>query len=194
MAFVDARVEVAGSTVRYRESGTGPALVHLAGGALSPLTPAHELLARRFRVIAVEAPATLPLPALAGLATVLGVEGGGLWATASGVQIALALAREAPERVRSLLLEAPDAVRPDAALARLAVPTLVVVGTRDDAAVAERGRGYKDLMPNAHLVFVYDAGHAVASDRPEAFAEVAGDFLERHEAFVISRAATVIHP
>jgi pimeloyl-ACP methyl ester carboxylesterase len=49
-------------------------------------------------------------------------------------------------------------------------------------------------MPNAHLVFVYDAAHAISTDRPEAFAEVVADFVERREAFVISRNETVIHP
>ena len=38
------------------------------------------------------------------------------------------------------------------------------------------------------------AGGAIAAERPEAFAEVVSDFLERHEAFVISRARSVIHP
>ena len=56
------------------------------------------------------------------------------------------------------------------------------------------GRRYKELLPNSHLVLVYDAAHAIAADRPEAFAEVVEDFLERHEAFVISRADTVIYP
>jgi pimeloyl-ACP methyl ester carboxylesterase len=56
------------------------------------------------------------------------------------------------------------------------------------------GRIYEELMPDAHLVFVYDAGHAIAADRPEAFAEVVGDFLERNDAFVISRNRTVIMP
>jgi hypothetical protein len=41
---------------------------------------------------------------------------------------------------------------------------------------------------------VYDAGHAVSTERPEAFTEVVADFLERHEAFIISRTETVIHP
>jgi hypothetical protein len=44
------------------------------------------------------------------------------------------------------------------------------------------------------LVFVYDAGHAISTERPEAFAEVALDFLERREAFVVSRTETIIHP
>ena len=79
-------------------------------------------------------------------------------------------------------------------LAHLATPTLVLFGTADAVIPPAMGRRYKELMPQSHLVFVYDAGHAIASERPEAFAEVAADFLERHEAFVISRTGTVIHP
>ena len=76
----------------------------------------------------------------------------------------------------------------------LSTPTLVLFGTLDGVIAPAMGRIYKDLMPNCHLVFVYDAAHAISTDRPEAFTEVVGDFLERHEAFVISRAETVIHP
>jgi pimeloyl-ACP methyl ester carboxylesterase len=76
----------------------------------------------------------------------------------------------------------------------LATPTLVLFGTLDAVIAPAMGRVYKDLMPNAHLVFVYDAGHVIGTERPEAFTEVVVDFLERHEAFVISRAQTVIHP
>jgi pimeloyl-ACP methyl ester carboxylesterase len=79
-------------------------------------------------------------------------------------------------------------------LAGLATPTLVLFGTVDRAIPPEMGHLYKELMPNCHLVFVYDAGHAISTDRPEAFTEVVTDFLERHEAFIISRTATVIHP
>jgi hypothetical protein len=49
-------------------------------------------------------------------------------------------------------------------------------------------------MPNCHLVYVYDAGHAISTDRPEAFTEVVADFIVRREAFVISQTETVIHP
>jgi pimeloyl-ACP methyl ester carboxylesterase len=79
-------------------------------------------------------------------------------------------------------------------LADLATPTLVLFGTVDRVIPPEMGHIYKELMPNAHLVFVYDTGHAISTDRPEAFTEVVADFLERHEAFVISRTPTVIHP
>jgi len=76
----------------------------------------------------------------------------------------------------------------------LATPTLVLFGTLDRVIAPAMGRVYRELMPNCHLVFVYDAGHVISTDRPEAFAEVTLDFLDRHEAFVISRAETLIHP
>lgn len=79
-------------------------------------------------------------------------------------------------------------------LAELRVPTLVLFGTLDRVIPPQMGRHYKELIPGAHLVLVYDAGHAIATDRPEAFEEVVSDFLERHEAFLVNRAETMIHP
>jgi pimeloyl-ACP methyl ester carboxylesterase len=76
----------------------------------------------------------------------------------------------------------------------LATPTLVLFGTLDHVIPPDMGRCYKALLPNCHLVLVYDAGHAISTDRPEAFAEVTTDYIERHEAFVISRTKTLIHP
>jgi pimeloyl-ACP methyl ester carboxylesterase len=72
--------------------------------------------------------------------------------------------------------------------------TLVLFGTLDAVIPPEMGDFYKELRPNSHLVFVYDAGHAISTEPPEAFTEVVVDFLERHEAFIISRPETVIHP
>jgi pimeloyl-ACP methyl ester carboxylesterase len=76
----------------------------------------------------------------------------------------------------------------------LATPTLVLFGTLDRVIPSEMGRHYKALLPNCNLVLVYDAGHAIGTDRPEAFTEVVTDFLERHEAFIISRTDTLINP
>ena len=186
-------------------AGEGGALVHLTAARGSGPTPAHRLLAQRFRVLALETPGVPASPevaaTLAGTLQSLGVERFNLMATADAAPTALWLALHAPERVLAMVLEAPapmPAPSHEASLERrlpgLATPTLLLVGTRDDVAGPAPGRAYKALMPNAHLVFVYDAGPAVGADRPEAFAEVAIDFLERREAFVISRAATVIHP
>ena len=82
----------------------------------------------------------------------------------------------------------------EALLPGLPMPVLVLFGTLDHVIPPEMGRYYKTLIPNCHLVFVYDAGHLIGAERPEAFTEVVGDFLERREAFVISRRVTVILP
>lgn len=204
-------VEAGGVRLRYLEGGDGPPLVHLheAGGA--SLTPAHEALCRRFRLIAFAIPdvdrSLAPrelAPALGQAIKDLGVDRFNLLGTARGGSTALWLTVQEPARVLALVLEAPVVIRPDGAeprdaelerrLADVTTPTLAVFGTADTVAPPETGRIYPKLMPNGHLVFVYDAGHAISADRPEAFAEVVSDFLERHEAFIISRTATVIHP
>jgi pimeloyl-ACP methyl ester carboxylesterase len=79
-------------------------------------------------------------------------------------------------------------------LRTLAVPTLVLFGTEDRMIPSEMGRIYREIMPNCHLVLVYDAGHAIDADRPEAFVSVVSDFLERHEQFVVTRTSSVINP
>lgn len=73
-------------------------------------------------------------------------------------------------------------------------PVLVLFGTMDQIIPSEMGRHYKALMPNCHLIFVYDAGHAPSDERPEAFVEAATDFLARQEAFVVTRRGTMIFP
>lgn len=82
----------------------------------------------------------------------------------------------------------------EAAMPGLEVPVLVIFGTEDRLIPPEIGRTYKQLLPNCHLLFVYDAGHAVAADRPEAFAEAVSDFLERHEQYVVTRRSSVLFP
>jgi pimeloyl-ACP methyl ester carboxylesterase len=82
----------------------------------------------------------------------------------------------------------------EALMSGLATPTLVLFGTLDRVTPPELGRHYKTLLPNCNLVLVYDAGHAIGTDRPEAFVEVVSDFLERREAFIISRNETLINP
>jgi pimeloyl-ACP methyl ester carboxylesterase len=64
--------------------------------------------------------------------------------------------------------------------------TLVLFGTSDGLISPRMGRVYKDLMPNCSLVFVYGAAHEIAFDRPEAYANVIADFVERQEAFVVN--------
>jgi len=260
-AFREDFVEVDGFRIRYMEAGEGAPLVHLHGAGGLRVTPAHDLLARHFRVVAFEMPGfgqspensrTRSMPELASTmaqaVSRLGLESFNLLGTSFGGKTALWLALQEPERVLALVLEAPAAIRqegaespsgspeeiarrlyahperlgtiplPDPAmraktqplvqrlrgpdrdadlerrLPTLVTPTLVLFGTLDRVISPAMGRVYKELMPGCQLVFVYDAGHAISTERPEAFAEVVEDFLERHEAFVISRTETVIHP
>jgi pimeloyl-ACP methyl ester carboxylesterase len=272
--FTEGHVEADGFRIRYREAGQGTPLVHLHGAGGLRLSPAHDLLARHFRVIAFEMPGFGPSPentrtrtmpelaaTMALAAEALGLDRFNLWGTSFGGKTALWLAAQQPERLRGLVLESPAAIRPagnllespaairpagnrpptgspeemaralyghpermppivlpdaatqaktralvirligpdrdpdlDARMRRIATPTLVLFGTLDHVIPPEMGRVYKELMPGSHLVLVYDAGHLIAAERPAAFTEVVVDFLERHEAFVISRAETVIHP
>lgn len=102
---------------------------------------------------------------------------------------------QAKQQALTARLRGPDReAELEAAMRRLDTPTLVLFGTLDHVIPSEMGRHYKELMPNCHLVLVYDAGHAIGAERPEAFTEVVTDFLDRHDAFLISRTDTVIHP
>jgi pimeloyl-ACP methyl ester carboxylesterase len=76
----------------------------------------------------------------------------------------------------------------------LHVPVLVLFGTLDRMLPSEMGRLYCEKLPNCHLVLVYDAGHEVDADRPEAFVAVVSDFIQHHEAFLVNRQSSVIHP
>jgi carboxypeptidase C (cathepsin A) len=55
-------------------------------------------------------------------------------------------------------------------------------------------RVYKAKIPNCSYAMVYDAGHMLEAERPEACAELLDDFLERREVFVVARNSTVINP
>ncbi|MBV8085065.1 MAG: alpha/beta hydrolase [Chloroflexi bacterium] len=79
-------------------------------------------------------------------------------------------------------------------MATLTMPSLVMFGTLDKMFPPEVGRVYREKMPNCNLVFVYDAGHALDADRPEAFSALVGDFLERREGFLVPKESRLLHP
>jgi pimeloyl-ACP methyl ester carboxylesterase len=79
-------------------------------------------------------------------------------------------------------------------LRALPVHTMAMFGTRDGLIAPEMGRRYKELIPNCDYVLVYDAAHAISSDRPEAFVDLVGDFLERGAGHIVSATSRVINP
>ena len=78
---------------------------------------------------------------------------------------------------------------PDAACAALAV-----FGQEDRLVSREAGRLWKEQMPNCNVCYVYDAGHAVAVDRPGALVNVVMDFVERRETFIVENRSSLINP
>ena len=78
-------------------------------------------------------------------------------------------------------------------LAGVAVPTLVLYGTRDGVFPPVQGATYQRLMSNAFFSYVYDAAHDIQGDRPEAFAGIVSDFLTRQATFLVREDSALIN-
>ena len=257
VTFREAYVDADGFRVRYLEAGEGDPLVVLHGGGGLRHYTTHDLLAQSHRVILVETPgfgdsaanersrtmAELANSVAEAVAS-LGIETFDLQGTSFGGKLALWLAVQHPERLRSLVLVGPAAIRKESGqtlprdqmrfyvhperqsppppvsdevrakqtaltsrvmgpprdpdlesrMAELNVPVLVVFGTEDNVVPPEMGRHYREILPNCNVVFLYDAGHEADADRPEAYASLVNDFLERHEAFVVRTRSGLINP
>ena len=103
---------------------------------------------------------------------------------------------EVRARQQALLrrIGSPTREETEARLPELAVPTLVLFGTEDRVIPPEMGRVYREKVPSCSYLLVYDAGHEVAADRPEAFAAVVADFLTHREQFIVSQASGLKYP
>ena len=79
-------------------------------------------------------------------------------------------------------------------LPELTCATLAVFGQEDRLVSREAGRVWKERAPNCNICYVYDAGHAVGVERPDALAGVVLDFLERRETFIVESRSSLINP
>ena len=174
------------------ESGAEPVVI--CGPAESVTALRKGLAERGFRVAAT-ADAGFEWPERCGLVSI-----------GDGAGAALRLALDAPERVDVLILIAPTAIRPangaidsesaalESRLGEVQCPALVVFG-QDDATVAPEATSiYRERIPNCSIAFVYDAGHDVAAERPEALVNLVADYLERRETFIVQNRSGVINP
>ena len=73
-------------------------------------------------------------------------------------------------------------------------PTLAVFGTLERMTTREAASTYRANIPNCHVSLVYDAGHLVVPERPEAATQAVIDFIENRETFVVNRERSVINP
>jgi pimeloyl-ACP methyl ester carboxylesterase len=81
-----------------------------------------------------------------------------------------------------------------ARLAEVPTRTLILFGRNDGLINPINGRVLRRYMRNSSLQYVYDAAHDIQCDRPEAFADVVGDFLRRGMQFLINDHDGLINP
>ena len=81
-----------------------------------------------------------------------------------------------------------------ARLTELPTRTLILFGRDDGIINPINGRVVRRALRNSSLQYVYEAAHDIQCDRPEAFADVVGDFLERGMKFLINDQDGLINP
>jgi pimeloyl-ACP methyl ester carboxylesterase len=178
---------------------------------LWPGGPEHSsalraLVAAQCRVIELPQLGAASTPAaIIAAATARGAARFSVVAESGQAALVLLLALEHPQAVSSVVLLAPTLINAqgqaaspaDAALvARLATlqsPLLVLLGTRDTIAPPEAGRHYRERLASCNVVFVYDAGHAMADERPEAVGELVTDFLHRRDLFLVRQQSDLLY-
>jgi 3-oxoadipate enol-lactonase len=73
-------------------------------------------------------------------------------------------------------------------------PTLAIFGQEDHFVTPEAPRVYREKIPNCNIALVYDAGHCIIGDRPEALVNAIIDYAEHWETFIIGRHTGLINP
>jgi pimeloyl-ACP methyl ester carboxylesterase len=79
-------------------------------------------------------------------------------------------------------------------LGEIPCATLVLFGSEDTMVAPEAARIYRARIPNSNIAFVYDAGHLIEADRPEALVNAVSDYVERRETFIVGRQTGIINP
>jgi pimeloyl-ACP methyl ester carboxylesterase len=79
-------------------------------------------------------------------------------------------------------------------LGEIPCATLVLFGAEDKIVAPEAARIYRARIPNSNLAFVYDAGHLIEAERPEALINAVSDYVELRETFIVGRQTGIINP
>jgi pimeloyl-ACP methyl ester carboxylesterase len=77
-----------------------------------------------------------------------------------------------------------------ARLGEIKALTLILHGTKDGVIPIASPHLLKERIGRSHLIYLYDAAHALDVDQPERYVQLIDDFLERGEAFIVHRAST----
>jgi pyruvate dehydrogenase E2 component (dihydrolipoamide acetyltransferase) len=79
-------------------------------------------------------------------------------------------------------------------LGEIACATLVLFGSEDKMVASAAARIYRARIPNSNIAFVYDAGHLIEAERPEALVNAVSDYVELRETFIVGRQTGIINP
>ena len=102
-----------------------------------------------------------------------------------------------PPAGRELMLKLMGSGNDEALVERLSTleaPVLVLMGTKDGVISTDEGRTYKQTIPTAFVIMVYNAAHDLKGDRPEAFAHVVDDFLTYGGNFILNHESGLLNP
>ena len=129
----------------------------------------------------------------------------GLIGVSSAASVAIRHAVQSPQSISVLILVSPLAVRPagepvgathelESQLHEIQCPTLAVFGQADNTIDPVAPSIYRSRIPNCNVAFVYDAGHDIAGERPQALLNLVEDYLERRETFIVQNRVGAINP
>jgi pimeloyl-ACP methyl ester carboxylesterase len=79
-------------------------------------------------------------------------------------------------------------------LGEIPCATLVLFGSEDKMVTPEAARLYREWIPNSNIAFVYDAGHLIEAERPEALINAVSDYVALRETFIVGRQTGIINP
>ena len=202
MAAEEKYVEVGGVRVPYTEAGTGETVV-LLDGWRGGLASVASILSQEYRTLSfgLDRKVDSAKEFAGGMAGAIGGLADGsytLVGSSRAADVAAWMAIEAGDRLDALVLLAPMAIRPrmlgathdeelEARLGDIQCPTLVVFGTDDRLVHREAARVYAERIQLVNVSLVYDAGHVISVDRPDALARLVADYVERRDTFVVGR-------
>ena len=81
-----------------------------------------------------------------------------------------------------------------AKLSEIRCPTLIVFGVNDRMVAPEAARVYAENIPNSNISLVYDTGHLIEAERPEALMDAVSSYVEHRETFIVGRGSNLINP
>ena len=205
-------IQIGPAEARLVERGDGRPVIVFGAGFADSL--AHRALASRFRVVVCET--TDPDARAVGEAAAAWTEGQGLeqigliglgdraaaaiWCAAKcGEAATSALVLVSPRGLPAGGME-PDEARNDGAdalarlLRELPVPKAIVVGTEDPQVPRHGATRLKKGFSKANVILLYGAGAEPSAERPDAFASVVGDFLDRQRRFRVATESVAVQP